>query len=102
MDDLVDSSRRDARKHVLRRQTLDLRLHRCGGDASILAEQVGDNSSDVGGGHGSAGDAVRGGVAAADPGRDDVGAGGPDIDDGAVVGVRGLGVGDGGGGDGDS
>lgn len=82
-----------------------------GGDAGNVAaegrgrpgahegQQVGAEAGDVGGGHGGARDGV-GGRGGADPGGEDVGAGGEDVDDAAVVGVAGDGVGRGGGADG--
>ena len=90
----------DTSQSVLGGQVLKLGLHSRRRDIALLGDEVCDNTSNVRGGHGSAGDGASRGVAA-DPSRDGVNTGSPDVDDGTVVGEGGLGIGDGRGSDGD-
>jgi hypothetical protein len=67
---VVDSARRNAAEGILGRKALDLGLQGSWGGVAITRNEVSQQASNMGRGHGSAGNVVRRGRAA-DPGRGD-------------------------------
>ena len=92
----VDGAGGDARESAGLSGVLDVLAESSGGALAVAAVEVGSETGNVGRGHRGTGDGGGAG-GAADPGREDGGAGGEDVDDGAVVGEGRAGIRGGGG-----